>query len=51
MKDTDKEKKAEVQAWLDQVHFGSCCSDPDEDDQRKLKKAPSDNVSELNQQK
>lgn len=29
---TEKEKKEEeIQAWLDQVHFGSCCSDEPED--------------------
>ena len=51
MKDREKEKQDEKQAWLDQVHFGNCCSDPDEDDQIKLKKKPNDNGSELNQHK
>ena len=52
MKDTEKEKKeAELQAWLDQVHFGSCCSDTDEDELKPLKKKPSDNGSELNPHK
>ncbi|RBW43613.1 hypothetical protein DS885_13285 [Psychromonas sp. B3M02] len=25
---TKKESEEELQAWLDAVHFGSCCSDP-----------------------
>ena len=35
---TDKKTKAnedEMQAWLDQVHFGSCCSDPLESSDNK----------------
>jgi hypothetical protein len=34
--ESNKEKKErEVQEWLDQVHFGSCCSDSAEDDLTK----------------
>ena len=32
MTDKIKPTEAELQAWLDAVHFGSCCSDPLTDD-------------------
>ncbi len=28
---TQENTEEEVQAWLDQVHYGSCCSDEPED--------------------
>lgn len=38
----DKEKKEqEIQDWLDQVHFGSCCSDEPEDCKSDKKVEPS----------
>ncbi|MCM8539907.1 MAG: hypothetical protein NE328_06480 [Lentisphaeraceae bacterium] len=39
---TEKEKKEqELQAWLDQVHFGSCCSDEVEECKNEKKEEPS----------
>ena len=36
IKEKKKVDEAELQAWLDAVHFGSCCSDPlDSSDNKK----------------
>ncbi|WP_435237219.1 hypothetical protein ACR30L_06515 [Psychromonas sp. PT13] len=31
-----KSSPEEVQAWLDSVHFGSCCSDPITTEEHKI---------------
>lgn len=42
----EKEKKEqELQAWLDQVHFGSCCSDEPDACTKPEKKEPSNEDS------
>ena len=44
--DPNQEKKErEVQEWLDQVHFGSCCSDTEEGEV-ELNKKPDDIIAE-----
>ena len=34
---TPKNTEEEIQAWLDQVHYGSCCSDEIEDCKEAVK--------------
>ena len=33
MNDEEKTKEQELQEWLDQVYFGSCCSHPADDEE------------------
>ena len=46
---TQENSDEEIQAWLDQVHYGSCCSDDVEDCQDEkiqLEEEPSEEDSE-----
>jgi len=49
---TEKNTEEEVQAWLDQVHYGSCCSDETETCKVKVelnkKEPPKEDSQELN---
>ena len=43
-----KKSDEEIQAWLDQVHFGSCCSD-DPDDCPEEEKGPSNSENPVSE--
>jgi hypothetical protein len=49
MENEERDKEQEVQEWLDQVHFGSCCSDSPPDEEDEIKETDSDLESQENE--